>query len=81
MVDVFNVDGQSTSYNITNLLPYELVRVEVTASTQIGESPSAANEIRTAQACVYNLASSPGSLVFNVSVHDLCNIENLGWAW
>ena len=49
-VEVFNTDGPSTSYNVTNLLPYELISVMVTASTRIGEGPAATDEIRTAEA-------------------------------
>ena len=52
-VEVFNTDGQSTSYNVTNLLPYELISVRVTASTRIGEGPAATEEIRTTQARKY----------------------------
>ena len=54
-VDVFNADGQSTSYNVTNLLPYELISVRVTASTRIGEGPAATEEIQTAQARTYTI--------------------------
>ena len=50
VIDVFNTDGQSASYNITNLLPYEHVTVAVTASTRVGEGPSSTSDIRTAQA-------------------------------
>lgn len=49
-IDVFNTDRQSTSYSITNLLPYQHVTVAVTASTRIGEGPSSTNDVRTAQA-------------------------------
>ena len=48
-VDVFNTDGWSTSYNITNLLPYQRVTVGMTASTRVGEGPSSTIDIRTAQ--------------------------------
>ena len=54
-VEVINTDGQTTSYNVTNLLPYELINVAVTASTRIGEGPAVTNEIRTAQACMYTI--------------------------
>ena len=50
MIDRFTTDGQSTSYNISNLLPYQQISIEVTASTRIGEGPSSINETRTAQA-------------------------------
>ena len=53
-MEVFNTDGQSTSYNVTDLLPYELISVRVTASTRIGEGPAATKEIRTDQARMYN---------------------------
>ena len=49
-IEVFNTDGQSTFYNISNLLPYQQISIEVTASTRIGEGPSSVHETRTAQA-------------------------------
>lgn len=49
-INVFNTDGQSTSYNVSNLLPYQEISIEVTASTRIGEGPSSVHETRTAQA-------------------------------
>lgn len=52
-VDVFNTDGRSTSYNITNLLPYQHVTVALTASTSVGEGPSSTSDVRTAQARTY----------------------------
>ena len=56
-VEVYTADGQSTSYNVTNLLPYELISVRVTASTRIGEGPAATDEVRTAQArmCMHEI--------------------------
>ena len=54
-VEVFNTDGQLTLYNVTNLLPYELISVMVTASTRIGEGPAATEEIRTAQTRMYRV--------------------------
>ena len=49
--DVFYVDGQSTSFNITNLLPFQIISVDVSASTVIGEGPHSSQlEIQTAQA-------------------------------
>ena len=53
-IDVLNTDGQSTMYNVTNLLPYQLISIELTASTRIGEGPSSVEEIRTAQASTFN---------------------------
>ena len=50
VIDVFITDGQSTSYNVSNLLPYQQISIEVTASTRIGEGPSSVHETRTAQA-------------------------------
>ena len=47
--EVFTTDGESTSYNVTDLQPYELISVRVTASTCIGEGPAVTEEIRTAQ--------------------------------
>ena len=49
-IDVFHTDGRSTTYNITNLLPYQHVTVAVTASTSVGEGPSSTSDVRTAQA-------------------------------
>ena len=49
-VEVFTTDGESTSYNVTDLQPYELISVRVAASTRIGEGPAVTEEIRTAQA-------------------------------
>ena len=54
-VNAFNVVGERTSYNITNLHPYQQIIVEVTASTRIGEGPSSVSKIRTAQASMYLL--------------------------
>lgn len=53
-VEVFSTDEQTTSYNVTNLFPYELISVKVTASTRIGEGPAAISEIRTAQTRMCN---------------------------
>jgi hypothetical protein len=49
-IEVFNTNGQSTFYNISNLLPYQQISIEVTASTRVGEGPSFVHETRTAQA-------------------------------
>ena len=50
--DVFYVDGQSTSYNITGLFPYQIISVDIAASTVIGEGPHSLQlEVQTAQAC------------------------------
>ena len=50
-VDVFYVDGESSSYNVTNLLPYQIISVEISASTNVGEGPRTFRfEIQTAQA-------------------------------
>ena len=50
-VDVFYVNGESTSYNITNLQPYQIISVEISASTSVGEGPrSYKMEVQTAQA-------------------------------
>ena len=49
-VDVFYVYGESTSYNITNLRPYQIISVEISASTSVGEGPrSSSVEVQTAQ--------------------------------
>ena len=53
-IDVFHLDRETTSYNITNLNPYEQLCVNVTASTRVGEGPSSVNKIRTAQAGMCN---------------------------
>ena len=47
---MFTTGGRSTSYNISNLLPYQQISIEMTASTRIGEGPSSVHETRTAQA-------------------------------
>lgn len=50
-VEVFYVNGQSTSYNVTNLLPYQIISVQISASTVIGEGPRTSSvEVQTAQA-------------------------------
>ena len=55
-VDVFYVDGESTLYNITNLLPYQIIDVQISASTSVGEGPrSSSVEVQTAQAGKINL--------------------------
>ena len=44
-------DAASGTFHLEGLLPYQLVTVEVSASTNAGEGPkSAVDEIRTAQA-------------------------------
>ena len=49
--NVFSVDGQSTSYNITDLFPYQIISVDIAASTVIGEGPHSLQlEVQTAQA-------------------------------
>ena len=49
-VDVFYVNGESTLYNITNLQPYQIISIEISASTSIGEGPrSSSVEVHTAQ--------------------------------
>ena len=49
-VDVFYANGQSSSYNISNLLPYQIISVEIAASTSVGEGPRTYKyEVRTAQ--------------------------------
>ena len=48
---MFYVDGQSTSFNITNLLPFQIISVDISASTVVGEGPHSSQlEIQTAQA-------------------------------
>ena len=50
-VDVYYASGESTSYNITNLLPFQIISVEISASTSVGEGPLTPEvEIQTAQA-------------------------------
>ena len=49
--NVFSVDGQSTSYNITGLLPYQIISVDIAASTVVGKGPhSLQKEVQSAQA-------------------------------
>ena len=50
-VDVFYASGESTSYNITNLLPYQIINVQISASTSVGQGPCSSEiEVQTAQA-------------------------------
>ena len=37
--DTFIIDGQVTSYNITDLPPYQSISVELSVSTAVGEGP------------------------------------------
>ncbi len=37
--DTFTVEGQTTVWNITELLPYQFISVEMSANTSIGEGP------------------------------------------
>ena len=49
---MFYVNGESTSYNITNLFPFQIISVDISASTDIGEGPHTSQmEVQTAQAC------------------------------
>ena len=51
-VDVFSVNGQSTAYNITNLYPFQIINVQISASTTSGEGPRTPRmEVQTAQSC------------------------------
>ena len=46
------VKGQATTYNITDLLPYQVVSVEISANTSIGEGPHCPKVMdHTAQTC------------------------------
>ena len=65
VIDRFTTDGQSTSYNISNLLPYQQISIEVAASTRIGEGPSFINKTRTAQARMldYRIAGNFGEVL------------------
>ena len=50
--DTFTVIGRVTKYNITNLLPYQVVSVEISANTSIGEGPHCPKLMdQTAQTC------------------------------
>ena len=50
--DTFTVIGQVTKYNITDLLPYQVVSVEISANTSIGEGPHCPKVMdQTAQTC------------------------------
>ena len=49
-VDVFYVNGNSSAYNISNLYPFQIISVEISAGTIIGEGPRTPRmEIQTAQ--------------------------------
>ena len=37
--DTFIVEGQATVYNITDLIPFQFVSVEMSANTSVGEGP------------------------------------------
>ena len=50
--DTFVVKGQSTTYIITDLLPYQVLSVEISANTTIGEGPPCPKVMdQTAQTC------------------------------
>ena len=51
-VNVFNVNRTSTAYNISNLYPFQIINVEISASTTVGEGPRTPRmEVQTAQTC------------------------------
>lgn len=51
-VDVFYTNGETRSFNITNLYPFQIISIDISASTRIGEGPLAPRiEVQTAQAC------------------------------
>lgn len=37
--DTFTIEGQVTVWNITDLLPYQFISVELSANTSVGEGP------------------------------------------
>ena len=52
---MFYASGESSSYNITNLLPYQIINVQISASTSVGEGPRSYEiEVQTAQASKIN---------------------------
>lgn len=51
-VDTFYVEGQFTSYNITDLLPFQTIRIKISANSSIGEGPHSPQVVvQTAQTC------------------------------
>lgn len=50
-VDVFYINGDARSFNITNLHPFQIISIDISASTRIGEGPRTPQiEVQTAQA-------------------------------
>ena len=50
--DTFIVEGEVTAYNIRNLLPYQMVSLEISANTSVGEGPRCPQVTdQTAQTC------------------------------
>ena len=54
---MFYVNGKSTAYNVSNLYPFQIINVEISASTIVGEGPRTPRmEVQTAQTCkCYNI--------------------------
>ena len=49
-VDVFSTNRHTTFYNVTKLVPYQQISVNVAAKTHIGEGPTSVTQVvRTAQ--------------------------------
>ena len=58
-VDVFYMNGKSTAYNISNLYPFQIIGVKISAGTIIGEGPRTPHmEVQTAQTRKCYVASS-----------------------
>ena len=63
-VDVFSTNRHTTSYNVTKLVPYQQISINVAAKTHIGEGPTSTTQVvRTAQTGMqcYNGAKTPAS--------------------
>ena len=54
--NTFVIEGQATIYNITDLLPYQFISVEMSANTSVGEGPRCPRVTdQTAQSCKHRL--------------------------
>lgn len=51
-VDAYHVNGNSVAYNVSNLYPFQIINVEISAGTVVGEGPRTPRmEVQTAQTC------------------------------
>ena len=76
--DTFIIKGQVTMCNITDLLPYQLISVELSANTSVGEGPRCPRVTdQTAQSCKHNVMQTKNNmrLVFVFSMDNTCMIS------